>query len=226
MSNRAYLRVWTRDFSERTMIPEFARFLTTAPLSEGEGRFQQLTVQAVDATEAPVSEWDLKEGTFGPAEVVALAAQYLNEDTAFIVEAQWDLWSFNVDTLKWIHGPQPLVLICNGKAYDEGVAATAGHFNADLGFEHLFTGRAELLAPGVAKNPSDNSDHPVEKTFRNWMASTENLKQYHQKTRENIQKLFAWVEAVEAALPVQRSELWSEGEDNFEARLDAILAQR
>jgi len=226
MSNRAYLRVWTRDFSEKTMIPEFARFLTTAPLSEGEGRFQQLTVQAVDATEAPVSEWDLKEGTFGPAEVAALAAQYLNEDTAFIVEAQWDLWSFNTDTLKWIYGPQPLVLICSGKSYDEGVAATAGHFNADLGFEHLFTGHAGLLAPTAAKNPSDNSDHPVERTFRNWMASTANLKQYHQKNSENIQTLFAWVEAVEAALPVERSELWSEGEDNFEARLDAILAQR
>jgi hypothetical protein len=226
MANRANLRVWTRDFSEATMIPEFARFLTTAPLTEGEGRFQQLTVQAVDATEAPVAEWDLKDGTFGPAEVAALAAQHINDDTAFIVDAQWDLWNFNIDTLKWIHGPQPLELICNGKTYDEGVAATAGHFHADLGFEHLFTGHAGLLAPGAAKNPFDNSDHPVEKTFRSWMAASENLKQYHQKTRENIQKLFAWVEAIEASLPVERSELWSEGEDNFEARLDAILAQR
>jgi hypothetical protein len=34
------------------------------------------------------------------------------------------------------------------------------------------------------------------------------------------------VEAVQKALPVGRSELWSEGEENFEARLDAILAQR
>ena len=226
MANHAYLRLWTRDFSEQTMIPEFARFLTTAPIPGGEGAFQQLTVQAVDATEAPVSEWDLKEGTFRPAEVAALAAQHLNEDTAFIVEAQWDLWTFDMNTLKWAQERQPLVLICNGKAYDEGVAATAGQFQADLGFEHFFTGHAGLLAPGAAKNPFDNSDHPVEKTFRNWMASPDNLQQYHQKTRENIQKLFGWVEAVEAALPVERSELWSEGEDNFEARLDAILAQR
>ena len=226
MANRAYLRVWTRDFSEATMIPEFARFLTTAPLTEGEDRFQQLTVQAVDATETPVAEWDLKEGTFGAAEVAALAAPYLNEDTAFIVEAHWDLWSFDIDTLRWMHGPQPLVLVCNGKAYDECVAATSGQLHADLGFEHLFTGHAGLLAPSAAKNPFGTSDHPIEKTFRNWMASSENLKQYHQKTRENIQKLFRWVEAVEAALPVERSELWSEGEDNFEARLDAILAQR
>jgi len=27
-------------------------------------------------------------------------------------------------------------------------------------------------------------------------------------------------------LPVERSELWSEGEENFEARIDAILALR
>ncbi len=226
MANRAYLRVWTRDFSEKTMIAEFARFLTTAPLTEGAGAFQQLTVQAVDASEAAVAEWDLSEGTFGPAEVAALAAQHINEDTAFIVEAQWNLWSFDMQTLKWQQGPQPLVMICQGKAYDEGVAATAGHFNAELGFEHLFTGHAGLLASAAAKNPFESSDHPVEKTFRNWMASSENLKQYHQKTRENIQKLYGWVEAVEAALPVERSELWSEGENNFEARLDSILAAR
>ena len=225
MANRAYLRVWTRDFSEQTMIAEFARFLTTAPLSEGKGNFQQLTVQAVDTTEIPVDEWDLKAATFGPVEVAALAARHINEDTAYIVQARWDLWGFDMEALKWRQGPEPLVLTCHGKAYDDGVAATSGQFNAELGFEHFFTGHAGLLAPGAAKNPFDTSDHPLEKTFRNWMASTENLKLYHQKTRENIQKLFGWVEAVEAALPVERSELWSEGEDNFEARLDAILAQ-
>ena len=58
------------------------------------------------------------------------------------------------------------------------------------------------------------------------MAASANLKQYHAKTRENIQQLVQWVEAIERALPVERSELWSEGEQNFEARVDAILAQR
>jgi len=66
----------------------------------------------------------------------------------------------------------------------------------------------------------------VEQTFRQWMAVSANLKEYHAKTRENIQQLFRWVEAIEQALPVGRSELWSEGEENFEARLDAIAAQR
>jgi hypothetical protein len=225
MANRSYLRVWTRDFSEETMIAEFARFLTTAPVSE-KGGFRVLTIQPVNPAEPPTVEWDLKEGVFNPPEIAALALQNLAPDTAYIVEATWDLWTFDVETLKWSEGPQPLQLTCQGPAYDESIAASTGHFVADLGFEHLFTGHAGLLAPGAASNPFDSSDHPTEKLFRNWMSSSENLKEYQRRTRENIRKLFSWVESVEAALPVERSELSSEGEENFEARLDAILGQR
>jgi hypothetical protein len=226
MANHAYLRVWTRDFSEATMIPQFARFLTTAPLSASPNTFTELVVQAVDSTEAPVAEWDLRDQNYGPPEVSALAAQHLNTDTAYIASGNWDLWRFDVETMNWRHEPQPLVLTCHGPLYEDGLAASAGDFSADLGFEHFFTGHGGLLAPGAASNPFDSSDHPVEHTFRQWMAASGNLKEYHAKTRENIKLLFAWVEAVERALPVERSELWSEGEENFEARLDAILGQR
>jgi hypothetical protein len=226
MANRAYLRVWTRDFSEATMIAEFARFLTTAPLAASQNAFTELIVQAVDATESSVAEWDLRDQGYGAPEVAVLAAQYLHADTAYFVSAMWDLWGLDVETLTWRHEPQPLVLICHGLEYDQRLAATAGHFTADLGLEHFFTGHGGLLAPGAASNPFASSDHPIEHTFRRWMATGGNLKEYHAKTRENIQQLLRWVETVESALPVERSELWSEGEENFEARLDAILAQR
>jgi hypothetical protein len=226
MANHAYLRVWTRDFSEATMIPQFARFLTTAPLSASPNTFTELVVQAVDSTETPVAEWDLRDQNYGPPEVSALAAQHLNADTAYIASGNWDLWRFDVETMNWRHEPQPLVLTCHGPLYEDGLAASAGDFSADLGFEHFFTGHGGLLAPGAASNPFASSDHPVEHTFRQWMATSGNLKEYHAKTRENIKLLFDWVEAVERALPVERSELWSEGEENFEARLDAILGQR
>jgi hypothetical protein len=49
---------------------------------------------------------------------------------------------------------------------------------------------------------------------------------YQEKTRENIKSLFAWVRRIENALPVDRLRLWSEGEENFEARLEEILAAR
>jgi hypothetical protein len=180
----------------------------------------------VNAVEPFIAEWDLRAQNSGPAEVAALAVQHLNSDSAYIATANWDLWRFDVETLTWRHEPQPLILTCHGLHYDDGLALTAGQFNADLGFEHFFTGHGGLLAPGAASNPFDSSDHPIEHTFRQWMAVSNNLKEYHAKTRENIQQLFNWVEAIERALPVERSELWSEGEENFEARLDAILARR
>jgi hypothetical protein len=226
MANHAYLRVWMRDFSEMTMIPEFARFLTTAPLSVAQPGFTYLVVQAVDSTELSVAEWDLRDQGFGPAEVAALATQHLNRDTAYIASANWDLWRFDVDTVTWKQEPQPLTLTLHGVDYEDGLAASAGHLSADLGFEHFFTGHGGLLAPGAASNPFASSDHPIEHTFRQWMSVPGNLKEYHAKTRENIQLLFRWVEAIEGALPVERSELWSEGEENLEARMDAILGHR
>jgi hypothetical protein len=226
MANHAYLRVWTRDFSLEIMLAQFARFLTTAPLSAARNSFDELIVQAVDPAEVPVAEWDLRPLNTGPVEVAALAMQHLNSDTAYFVSAIWDLWEFDVESLKWQHQPQALELSCQGPEYDGGIAASAGHFTADLGFEHFFTGHGGLLAPGAASNPFATSDHPIEHRFRQWMAVSGNLKEYHAKTRENIQQLFNWVESVERALPVERSELSSEGEENFEARLDAIMAQR
>jgi hypothetical protein len=234
MANHAYLRVWTRDFSREKMISEFARFLTTAPLSAAHDTFDELIVQAVDPGESPIAEWDLRPLHASPAKVAAMAAQHLNSDTAYIASATWDLWAFDIETLTWQRKPRPLELSCHGLDYDDGIAASAGHFQADLGFEHFFTGHGRLLAPATpdrsaeslsSSNSFDSPEHPVEHTFRQWMAASNNLKEYHAKTRENIQQLFRWVDAIERALPVARTELWSEGEDNMEARLDEILAQ-
>src|SRR5258707_2077206 len=226
MANRAYLRIWTRDVAEAAMTPESARVLPSATLSPSKIAFTDLPTQAGDPTETPVAERDLRDQGYGPPEIGALAVQHLNPDTAYFVGANWDLWVFDMETLKWRKEPQPLTLICHAPLYDDGVAATAGHFAADLGFEHFFTGHGGLLAPGAASNPFGSSDHPLEHTFRQWMSASSNLKEYHAKTRQNIQQLFHWVESIEAALPVERSELSSEGEENFEARLDAILARR
>src|SRR5437773_10692237 len=157
MANHAYLRVWTRDFSLETMIAEFARFMTTAPLSAAQTTFSELIVQAVDATETPVAEWDLLPLKTGPAEVAALAAQHLNADTAYIASAKWDLWGFDIESLKWQHKPEPLVLACHAQEFDGGLAATAGHFMADLGFGRCFTGHGGLLASGASSSPSTSS---------------------------------------------------------------------
>jgi len=69
-------------------------------------------------------------------------------------------------------------------------------------------------------------EHPDEARFLMWMSQPQNLREYQEKTRENIQKLMGWMRSAEEALPVEKIRLWSEGEENFEARLDEILAVR
>lgn len=221
MANRAYANFWTRDYSEDLMLDRFERWLETVPLSTKRPGFASLTVRAVEPSEAPVLEHEFREEGADTAAVVALAREHRNADCAYEVEAHWDLWNCDLATGLWERGPQRLLLICNGETYDNGVAAESGHFQADLGLEHLYTGHAGLLGMRGARTAPAG---PLETEFLARMADEELLRECHEKTRQNIQQLLDWTRAVEQALPVERTILWSEGEENLEARLDEILA--
>ena len=186
--------------------------------SKGEG----LVVRAIEPSETPLLEHDFRTGVADAAGVVALAREHRNADCSYEVEAHWDLWQPNLETGLWQRTPERLLLICHGPGYDGGApAAESGHFLADLGLEHLFTGHAGLLGTRAQRvEPAS----PLEAEFLSRMTREGHLREYHEKTRQNIQQLLDWTRAVESALPVERTFLWSEGEENLEARLDEILA--
>ncbi len=223
MGNRAYLSMWSRDFSEATMLEQFAQLLKTIPVPAERPGFTQLVIRAVDPTQTAVVESDLRSRPLDAAELMTLAGEHLHSDSTYEVQTHWDLWVYDTSTGGWQQRPQKLEVICHGEEYDDGAFAEAGHFQADIGFEHLFTGHAGLLS-GRADGAAPQ--HPAEAEFLAVMVRADNLREYHQKTRENIQKLMDWIRTVEEALPLERYWLWSEGEENFEARLDEILAVR
>ncbi len=206
------------------MLGQFERLLETVPFSAELPGFSELFIRAVDPTETSLVERDLRGQPLDAARVIELAREYEYADSAYEVQAHWDLWTYDSGAARWQSRPQRLGLICHGEEYDGGAYTDAGHFQADVGFEHLFTGHARLLGASVASVAPPQ--HPAEDEFLAVMARPENLCEYHQKTRENIQTLMDWMRAIEEALPVERCRLWSEGEENFEARLDDILALR
>ena len=224
MPNRAYVSVWIHDFDETNMLSHFEHFLETAPLAAGPVGFSDLTIRAVDFTETPVEEHDLRGRAMTPAEIVELARAQHSGDVGYEISARWDLWTREMETASWKKKTEKLGLFCYGPQYDNGVSGESGHFLADLGFEHLFTGHAGLLTPEITHVAEPQ--HADEARFLMWMSQPQNLREYQEKTRENIQKLMGWMRAVEESLPVERVRLWSEGEENFEARLDEILAVR
>jgi hypothetical protein len=224
MPNRAYVSLWVQNFTETNMLSHFEHFLGTIPLAAGPIGFTELVIRAIDSTESPLEEYDLRSQAVTPTEIVELAREHVASDVCFDVAALWDLWIRDTESASWKKKPERLLISCFGSDYDQGIFAESGHFMADLGFEHTFTGHAGLLTPETGRVAQP--EHPDEARFLMWMSQPQNLREYQEKTRENIQKLMAWMRLAEETLPIERIRLWSEGEENFEARLDEILAVR
>jgi hypothetical protein len=224
MSNQAYLSIWLKDFPEQSMLERFGDFLATVPFSAKQPGFTHLEIRAVDSTETPVFEQDFRSMPLDAPSIVELAKDYLHSDSGYAVRAHWDLGVFEADPPRWQQSPEPVELLCNGEDYDDGFWKENGHFEVNFGFEHLFTGHGGLLGIRQIARPAPQSAE--EANFLESMSKPPNLQMYQEKTRENIKSLFAWVRRIENALPVDRLRLWSEGEENFEARLEEILAAR
>lgn len=224
MSNLAYLSIWCPEFGEDQILERFGDFLTTVPFSALRPGFTNLVIRALDSTEVPVLEQDLRPVPLDAAGIIEIARDHLHGDSTYEVRAAWDLWVFEGEPGRWQQLPQPLEVLCHGEDYDDGFWRENGHLQVTFGFEHLFTGHAGLL--GIRRPARSAPQSPEEARFLASMAQPENLQMYQEKTRENIRKLFDWIRRIEEVLPVKRLRIWSEGEENFEARLEEIIAAR
>ncbi|HEV3480878.1 MAG TPA: hypothetical protein VGR97_00965 [Candidatus Acidoferrales bacterium] len=222
MPNQAYLNVWCTDFSEDRIIERFSAFLQTVPFSATHPGFTSLTIRAVNASEQPILEQDLRAMPLDAAGVTEIARDHVHGDCSCETSGYWDLATFDPGNGKSKIEPQTLEISCRGEDYDDALWRQNGHFEVNLGFEHFFTGHARLL--GMRPGPSAPAESPEEARFLEAMAWPDNLEKYRDNTRENIRKLLEWLRRIEGAIPVERVQLWSEGEDNFEARLEEIAA--
>jgi hypothetical protein len=223
MANKAYLGVWSKDVSDGNLIDRFGAYLSVVPFSESKPGFTHLSVRAVGPAEIPILEQDRRSAPLDANGVVEILRDHANSDCAYEVGCYWDLATFDA-TARSGKEAQPLEIFCYGADYDDGVFQETGHFQADLGFEHFFTGHAGLL--GFRRGERAAPQSAEEARFLEAMAWPENLTKYQEGTRTNVRKLFDWIRAIEGVMPVETVRLWSEGEQNFEARLEEILAAR
>jgi hypothetical protein len=222
MANQAFVSVWCVDFPEDQILNRLDMFLATIPFSAARPGIDRITVRAIDASESPIVEQDFRAIPIEIAGAIDFVSGYIHSDCSYELHCYWDLWVFDAASAKFSLEPQPVDILCHGDDYDNGYWVENGHFQACLGFEHLFTGHAGLLGPGRRETAAAVSRE--EARFIEAMAWPENLDRYQEKTRENIRKLLDWSQRMAKAVPVERLRLWSEGEENFEARLDEILA--
>jgi hypothetical protein len=203
MLDHVYASFWVADSAPEELLGQILRFLVTMPQSASRPGFGELALRAMDAAEAPLIEKDLRDSGLGPLDVIEIIRPEFREDTACELDCFWDFGSYNAETGKWGTQAQRVEIACRGEQFDDSIAASNGHLQVDLGFEHLFTGEED-----GEDWPGARSDSAIE------------------MRRQNIKRLYAWVEDVTAKLDLAKYKLWSEGEENVEARLDEILARR
>jgi hypothetical protein len=222
--DQSYLSVWCTDFPEELMLERLGAFLGTVPFSAARPGFTHLTVRAIDPSETPLLEQDFRSAPLDAPAIIELLREHLHGDCAADIRAYRDLSLLDDATAKWKKEPQPVDISCFGEDYDAAVWRESGHFLVNLGFEHYFTGHPGLLGVQQIRRPV--AETPEEARLLEVMAWPENLERYQKETRENIRGLLDWVNRIETEMPVRRVQLWSEGDGDFEARMEEILAAR
>lgn len=119
MADRLYLSYWVRGYSLNHMLRHYETMLRRFPYSKLAEGASTLRVLAVSPTEPPLDEsvlepgWDVKE-------VLEIARDYKQADTAYELETFWDLWQFQDGA--WTLRPSRVTLACHGPEFesDEG----------------------------------------------------------------------------------------------------------
>jgi hypothetical protein len=213
------------------MLSHFESLLSTVPSSATRPGFTELIIRAVSFGEPPVIEHDLRQPPLNAGEIAAAAGELVHSDVAFEVEAHWDLWSLTGEQKTWKLGAQRLEILCQGPDYDDGASAERGHILVDLGFEDLFTGEShgldlagKVLDRGQALDtpPSEEAEREFMQSLAQPAALREFQNQAREKTVDNINRLQNWMRRILSDVAAERVKLWSDDQEDFEERLDAI----
>jgi hypothetical protein len=224
VANYAFLNLWFKDFTVERGLEHLQALLTLFPVASTQPGFWRVLVRAIDPGQAP-----LVEHAYLPTPEAARqqAAELWQADCACELAAYWNLWQWSLGPgpkLEWADRPSPVEFLLYGEGFDEAYFREAGQVQIHLGFEHLYTGHAQIL-DGAEIRPQD-AESRAEQEFTLALLEEDSLQVYRQHTRENVRRLYAFLHQAEKSLPIENHRLWSEGEADFARHTEEILAPR
>ena len=133
--DNVYLSLAFKDFTIERGLHHLVGALQLFPQSAGRPGFR-LVVRSLGPEEGSTLERDL---IATPADVRALASEFLHEDTAYEVTAWWDLWQPVEGRQEWTQAPSPVEFVLEGEEYDPSRDSSEHeHIVATLGPESLY----------------------------------------------------------------------------------------
>src|SRR5579863_5922586 len=187
MADPLYLSLWFPDFEGPAMLPHVLALLAQFPFSAQRPGINYVAVQPVSWNEASVLERRFVPG-IAIEDAVAMAADLVHDDYAYVFDAYWDLWTPGETGEEWRLTPCLVKFIAQGEEFDEGAQEQTGHVEVDFGLDSPFLQESVALTDEVQAKVRDNVAKLVEftvKTEKNtrasarvlWSESEENLAQ-------------------------------------------------
>lgn len=192
MADRLYLSIWFPSFREQEILPRLMSVLKQFPFSTQKTGLGYLAVHSI-AWDQPVVFQQSFDYRADPERALRLAAEFLNEDNAYEIEAMWDLWvpvqEGDLDTT-WELLPQTVKFIAFGSKFEDATYQQNGHIQVDFGLDAPFLYEEVEFTEAVER-----------------------------RIKANVHKLVSFTTAVEQNCGVSGRVLWSESEDNLAQKL-------
>jgi len=193
MADSLYLSLWFPTFDLPEILPRTVSVFRQLRFSSQRPGDAYASVHPVSWAEPTILERRFFPG-LPPDEAVAIVADFLHEDYAYVFEASWDLWAPLEGKAQWSLQPSLVRVIAHGAEFEEDAASAAGHIQVDFGLDTPFLHEELELTP-------DGED----------------------RVRSNVQRLVEFTAKVEKNADATGRLLWSESEENLAQKLIARL---
>ena len=192
MADPLYLSLWFPSFELEDMLPRALAVMRQFPFSAQRAGITYVALHPVSWNEPTILEQRFNPGV-DPEQAIAMAADLLHDDYAYIFEAYWDLWTLP-DQADWVLQPSPVTFIVHGTEFDDQTFEQEGHIQIDFGLDTPFLQEQVQLTSAAEA-----------------------------KVRSNVQKLVELTGKLQQTSGANARLLWSESEENFAQKLIARL---
>ena len=217
MADQLFLSYWLRNHNHSAMLRNYEKLLKLFPFSQLTQQASTFKIMGVNANEPVVSEIPYPPPV--PVEdILAVAKDFQNPDSAYRLETWWDLWQFDPEHREegWTLAPARVTLCCFGPEFNQIPSSGPGSAEEEARAPVVeFPGPGEDSAIGCALELEFGID-------ANFLPQP-GLPGGARMIESNIKSLLKLVHDLDDALPVESRRLWSESGGNFAEKLQQAL---
>src|ERR1700690_11918 len=189
MGDSLYFSLWFSDFGPAEMLVRALSVMRQFPFSATLPGITYYALHPVGWNKPTILEQPFLPGAT-PEAAIAVAADMLHDDYAYVFEANWDLWTPENPQGDWTLAPSTVRIIVRGEEFEDGEAKTQGEVQLDFGLDTPFLHEELQLTDEVES-----------------------------RVRANVQMLVDFINRVEKSAIANTRLLWSESGENLAQKL-------